>query len=66
MYILVLTELCARKMEIMHIEQGKLCVKNVLLCTILCANINKKDPSPCFSFTFLLKKVKTKKKVLTN
>ena len=52
-----------KKIEIMYIEQGKLCVKNVKLCATFCANINKKELSPCISPTFLLKKVNIKKVV---
>ena len=32
-----------QKIEIMHIEQGKLCVTNVDLCAKLSANNNKKS-----------------------
>ena len=45
----------------MHIELGKLCVKNSYLCTTLCVNFNKKEPFPCILLTYLIKKVMTKK-----
>ena len=45
-----------QKIEIMHIEQGKLSVKNAQLCATLCVYINKKEPSPCISSIFVIKK----------
>ena len=64
-YVLVPIGLCSKKIEIMHFEQGKLCVTNVELCAKLCAISNKKElfffHITYFVCTFI-KRVKTKKK----
>ena len=55
-----------QKIEIMHFEHGKLCVKNVELCAKLCANSNKKSLFlfilHTFRVLFLIKKGGDRKK----
>ena len=40
--ILVPIGLCSKKIEIIHFEKGKLCVKNFKLCAKLCVYSSKK------------------------